>query len=132
MIVKKPEQPLPANKVLFKVPVQYVHYSILSMNFFLIEKKTNFNCPNRMTGYDVKNYLEKIYKIPVMQVKTRVVCGEIKRAKSTKPYLIKEDDYREAIVDLVMIIVFLNTKFKLKIIFSILCYSAKTCSIRIS
>ena len=56
---------------------------------------------NRMTSFDVKNYLEKIYKIPVMHVKTRVVCGEIKKAKSTKPYLIKEDDYREAIVDLV-------------------------------
>ena len=54
-----------------------------------------------MTSFDVKNYLEKIYKIPVMHVKTRVVCGEIKKAKSAKPYLIKEDDYREAIVDLV-------------------------------
>ncbi|KAH9423698.1 54S ribosomal protein L23, mitochondrial [Dermatophagoides pteronyssinus] len=75
MIIKKPEQPLPANKVMFKIPVQ-------------------------MTSFDVKNYLEKIYKIPVMHVKTRVVCGEIKKAKSAKPYLIKEDDYREAIVDL--------------------------------
>lgn len=53
-----------------------------------------------MTKYDVKNYLEKIYKIPVIDVQTRVVTGKIKRAKS-KPYLIKEDDYREAIVDLV-------------------------------
>lgn len=55
-----------------------------------------------MTKYDVKNYLEKIYKIPVMNVQTRVVCGEIKRAKSL-PYLVKDDDYRESIVDLVNI-----------------------------
>lgn len=53
-----------------------------------------------MTSYDVRNYLEKIYKIPVVNVQTRVVCGEIKRVKD-KAYMIKDDDYREALVDLV-------------------------------
>lgn len=74
MKLKKPDIPLPPNKVLFHVPVQ-------------------------MTNHDIKNYLEKIYKIPVMYVKSRVVCGEIKKAKAL-PYLIKDDDYREAIIDL--------------------------------
>ena len=53
-----------------------------------------------MTKWDVKNYLEKIYKIPVVKVNTIVKCGDIKKAKG-KNYLIKEDDYKTAIVDLV-------------------------------
>lgn len=53
-----------------------------------------------MTSFDVRNYLEKIYKIPVVNVETRVVAGNIKKAVG-KPYIVKEDDYREAIVDLV-------------------------------
>lgn len=53
-----------------------------------------------MTPFDVRNYLEKIYKIPVVNVETRVVAGKIKKATG-KPYIVKEDDYREAIVDLV-------------------------------
>lgn len=53
-----------------------------------------------MTKYDVRNYLEKIYKIPVVNVETRVVCGEIKKPQG-KGYLIKGDDYKEALVDLV-------------------------------
>ena len=54
-----------------------------------------------MTKYDIKNYLEKIYKIPVVNVETRVKCGPFKSSNSKKKYLIKGDDYREAIVDLV-------------------------------
>lgn len=53
-----------------------------------------------MTPFDVRNYLEKIYKVPVVNVETRVVAGKIKKATG-KPYIVKEDDYREAIVDLV-------------------------------
>ncbi|XP_054160090.1 39S ribosomal protein L23, mitochondrial-like [Oppia nitens] len=76
MILKKPLDPLPANQVQFKIPVF-------------------------MTKWDVKNYLEKIYKIPVIDVRTHVMCGDIKKAKTTqKPYLIKEDDYKLATVDL--------------------------------
>lgn len=52
-----------------------------------------------MTKYDVRNYLEKIYKIPVVNIETRVVMGKLKRAVG-KGYMIKEDDWREAIVDL--------------------------------
>ncbi|CAN8023510.1 unnamed protein product, partial [Ixodes persulcatus] len=34
-----------------------------------------FVVPLQMTKYDVKNYLEKIYKVPVAQVKTFVMLG---------------------------------------------------------
>uniref|UniRef100_A0A0K8RA45 Large ribosomal subunit protein uL23m n=1 Tax=Ixodes ricinus TaxID=34613 RepID=A0A0K8RA45_IXORI len=58
-----------------------------------------FVVPLQMTKYDVKNYLEKIYKVPVAQVKTFVMLGKIKRAEG-KGYLIKENDYRVAFVTL--------------------------------
>mgnify|MGYP001506672833 CR=1 FL=1 len=54
-----------------------------------------------MTKYDVRNYLEKIYKLPVVNVKTRIVSGEIKRVIGKRPYMVKGDDYCEALVDLV-------------------------------
>jgi large subunit ribosomal protein L23 len=58
-----------------------------------------------MTKWDVRNYLEKIYKIPVINVKTHVKCGDIKRANG-KLYLIKEEDYKKVIVDLVCILLY--------------------------
>lgn len=52
-----------------------------------------------MTRFDVKNYLEKIYKIPVVSVKTKVMTGDFK--KSARGYLIKDEDYRVAYVKMV-------------------------------
>jgi ribosomal protein L23 len=59
-----------------------------------------------MTKYDVRNYLEKIYKIEVKSVHTIVKCGTIKRAPG-KLYLIKENDYKRAIVTLVIINIYI-------------------------
>ncbi|XP_003747897.1 39S ribosomal protein L23, mitochondrial [Galendromus occidentalis] len=58
-----------------------------------------FEVPLQMTQFDVKNYLEKIYKIPVAHVKTEVILGEIKPQR-WKGYLVKNDDYRIATVTL--------------------------------
>ena len=33
-------------------------------------------CLDRMTKYDVKNYLEKIYNVPVGEIRTRIQFGE--------------------------------------------------------
>jgi len=74
MVLQKPKHPLPPNQIQLKVPVF-------------------------MTKWDVKNYLENIYKMPVINVTTRVRCGDIKRAKG-KIYLIKEEDYKTAFVHL--------------------------------
>lgn len=47
-----------------------------------------------MTDYDVKNYLDKIYKIPFVQISSMIKCGKIEPAPG-KNYLIKStDDYR--------------------------------------
>lgn len=64
-MVKPPER-LPANVVMFKTDV-------------------------RMTDWDVRNYLEKIYKVPVSAVKSRIFMGELKG--STKG-ITKKDDYK--------------------------------------
>lgn len=74
MKLVKHEKPLPPNEVKFIIPVQ-------------------------MTRYDVKNYLEKIYKVPVADVRTAIVQGKIRKAEG-KSYLVKEDDFRVAFVTL--------------------------------
>lgn len=52
-----------------------------------------------MTDRDVKNYLEKIYKVPVVNVRT--VPRDAKIEKDFKGDLVKkEDDYRSAYVQL--------------------------------
>ncbi|XP_050024517.2 large ribosomal subunit protein uL23m [Dermacentor andersoni] len=74
MKLVKHEKPLPPNEVKFIIPVQ-------------------------MTKYDVKNYLEKIYKVPVADVRTAIMQGKIRKAEG-KSYLVKEDDFRVAFVTL--------------------------------
>ncbi|XP_013100469.1 large ribosomal subunit protein uL23m [Stomoxys calcitrans] len=56
-----------------------------------------FSVSMEMTKYDVKNYLEKIYKIPVMDVRTRIAMGSTKR-DSTYGYVTKNDDMKIAYV----------------------------------
>uniref|UniRef100_A0A131Z5S9 Large ribosomal subunit protein uL23m n=1 Tax=Rhipicephalus appendiculatus TaxID=34631 RepID=A0A131Z5S9_RHIAP len=74
MKLVKHDKPLPPNEVKFIVSIQ-------------------------MTKYDVKNYLEKIYNVPVADVRTAVMQGKIRRAEG-KGYLVKDDDYRVAFVTL--------------------------------
>lgn len=59
-----------------------------------------FHCSMEMTQHDIKNYLEKIYKIPVVDVKTEVRIGDFFR-DPIKRYVKKKDDYRVAIVTMV-------------------------------
>ena len=44
----------------------YAHILIRAILFF----------PLRMSTYDIKNYLEKIYKVPVLDVSTAVIAGK--------------------------------------------------------
>ena len=67
-----------------------------------------FQVSPEMTRLDVKNYLEKIYNVPVYHVFTRIVSGEVKKpgfldpeSKTTPLY--KEDDIKYAYVTLVSI-----------------------------
>jgi len=46
-----------------------------------------------MTEHDVKNYLEKIYKIPVVELQTTIRAGKFPMAPSRK-FLGHEPDYR--------------------------------------
>ena len=67
-----------------------------------------FQVSPEMTRLDVKNYLEKIYNVPVYHVFTRIVSGEVKKpgfldpeSKTTPLY--KEDDIKYAYVTLVSV-----------------------------
>ncbi|KAH8316926.1 hypothetical protein KR074_005449 [Drosophila pseudoananassae] len=58
-----------------------------------------FSVSMEMTKYDVRNYLEKIYKLPVVDVRTRIALGETKRDQ-TYGYVTKKDDVKIAYVTL--------------------------------
>lgn len=61
-----------------------------------------FKCSMQMTQYDVKNYLTKIYQIPVVDVRTRIAVGET-YMDPHKHYVKKRDDNKLAYVTLVCI-----------------------------
>lgn len=52
-----------------------------------------------MTKYDIRNYLEKIYKIPVVDIRTVVAMGKTKQDE-LKGYVTKGDDCKIAFVTL--------------------------------
>lgn len=58
-----------------------------------------------MTKHDIKNYLEKIYHVPVVDVRTNIGLGKFKRDIG-KGYITKEDDVKFAFVTLVSILSF--------------------------
>lgn len=59
-----------------------------------------FSVSMQMTRHDVRNYLEKIYKIPVIEVRTRIEMGSTKR-DNTYGYVTKNDDMKIAYVTMV-------------------------------
>ncbi|CAL7938853.1 unnamed protein product [Xylocopa violacea] len=68
----------------------------------LVKPETNqpknivqFHCSMEMTKHDIKNYLEKIYNVYPIQVRTRIALG---KTNLRKPFLGKEDDMKIAYV----------------------------------
>lgn len=60
----------------------------------------HFQCSMEMTKFDIKNYLEKIYNVPVVQVRTNISLGRFRRDIG-KGYVVKDDDIKYAFVTLV-------------------------------
>ncbi|KAK5603392.1 hypothetical protein CRENBAI_008565 [Crenichthys baileyi] len=54
-----------------------------------------------MTKYDVKNYLEKIYNVPVGVIRTRIQFGSNKKRNHLNQK-VKQPDYKVAYVQLFM------------------------------
>lgn len=54
-----------------------------------------------MTKHDIKNYLEKIYHVPIIDVRTKISMGKF-RKDSGKGYVVKDDDVKCAFVTLVI------------------------------
>jgi large subunit ribosomal protein L23 len=59
-----------------------------------------FHCSIQMSKQDVKNYLEKIYNIDVVETRTKIEMGRFKR-EQLQNSIIKEDDRKIAFVVLV-------------------------------
>jgi len=74
MVMIKPKDPVPKNEVHFKVPA-------------------------RMTKWDVRNYLEKIYKVPVAGIVSYVKCGRLHLPPGER-LLVKDNDWRMIVVTL--------------------------------
>ncbi|XP_070538025.1 large ribosomal subunit protein uL23m-like [Ptychodera flava] len=74
MALMSPTQPTPPNQVWFK-------------------------CPAEMTKFDIKNYLQKIYNVPVARVNTRVVFAKVWRDHKNRR-IKPEPDYKMAYVTL--------------------------------
>ncbi|XP_050441668.1 probable 39S ribosomal protein L23, mitochondrial [Adelges cooleyi] len=60
-----------------------------------------FAVPTGMSNYDIKNYLEKIYKVTVINVESDIENGLLRRAIRNKyGQVVKDDDFRRAYVTL--------------------------------
>lgn len=67
-----------------------------------------------MTRHDIKNYLEKIYNIDIIEVRTRIAMGKFVRDR-LQGAVIKEDDRKLAYIVLVRSQLFLIFLFKKKL-----------------
>jgi len=63
------------------------------------KNRIEFIVHDGMSKIDVKNYLEKIYNVPVVSVDMRIVQGATRNARN-KQYIVKDDDYKMAYVTL--------------------------------
>ncbi|XP_036284724.1 39S ribosomal protein L23, mitochondrial [Pipistrellus kuhlii] len=63
------------------------------------EDTVQFRIPMEMTRVDVKNYLERIYSVPVAAVRTRVQHGS-NRKRDHRNVRVKKPDYKVAYVQL--------------------------------
>lgn len=61
-----------------------------------------FHCSMEMTKFDVKNYLEKIYNIPIVDVRTNIKMGKFRKDYG-KGYIVKDDDIKCAYIVLVSV-----------------------------
>lgn len=63
-----------------------------------------FACSMEMTKYDVQNYLEKIYNVPVVGVRMYIKMGPTQRDK-VHGYVTKDEDTKMAYITLVGFII---------------------------
>ncbi|XP_026326088.1 39S ribosomal protein L23, mitochondrial [Hyposmocoma kahamanoa] len=57
----------------------------------------HFQCSMEMTKHDIKNYLTKIYNVPVVDVRTKIALGRFRKDPG-KGYIVKDDDIKYAMV----------------------------------
>ncbi|VVC96966.1 probable 39S ribosomal protein L23, mitochondrial [Leptidea sinapis] len=57
----------------------------------------HFQCSMEMTKHDIKNYLDKIYNVPIIDIRTKITTGRF-RKDAGKGYIVKDDDIKYAMV----------------------------------
>ncbi|CAI9738252.1 39S ribosomal protein L23, mitochondrial [Octopus vulgaris] len=62
--------------------------------------RVHFIVHPQMSKIDIRNYLEKIYKVPVVSVSTRTHEGEVKKHPEKRYDAFREDAYKMAYVQL--------------------------------
>ncbi|KAF7474299.1 Hypothetical predicted protein [Marmota monax] len=67
------------------------------------EDTVQFRIPMEMTRVDLRNYLERIYNVPVAAVRTRVQHGS-NRKRDHRNVRIKKPDYKVAYVQLAFLL----------------------------
>jgi len=63
------------------------------------ENKVQFIVSREMSKIDIKNYLEKVYNVPVAHVKTVNKLGKTKQ-NAFADYIVKDEDFKVAFVTL--------------------------------
>uniref|UniRef100_A0A3B3ZTU5 Large ribosomal subunit protein uL23m n=1 Tax=Periophthalmus magnuspinnatus TaxID=409849 RepID=A0A3B3ZTU5_9GOBI len=81
------------------VPLGNPQLRIFRPNWFMRLVRPGPPEDTRMTKYDVKNYLEKIYNVPVGVVRTRIQYGSNKKRNHLNQR-VKQPDYKVAYVQL--------------------------------
>lgn len=71
-----------------------------------------FACSMEMTKFDVKNYMEKIYNVKCVDVRTRIHMPKTRR-EVTAGYVIKDDDVKYAYVIMVRYLFTEMLRFKI-------------------
>lgn len=61
----------------------------------VVPNQIEFHVSMEMTKHDVKNYLQKIYNVPALDVRTRIKMGRFRRCPDGG-YIVKDDDIKVA------------------------------------
>ena len=75
------------------------HETLFGKGSSVPTNKVHFIVSQAMTKHDIKNYLEKIYKVPVANVKTINKMGATRRNIYSSA-IVQDDDYKVAFVTL--------------------------------
>mmetsp|Transcript_19719 Transcript_19719/g.19826 ORF Transcript_19719/g.19826 Transcript_19719/m.19826 type:complete len:94 (-) Transcript_19719:234-515(-) len=83
-----------------KVWFPNIYMRLMSVNTSKTPAQAVFHVPPKMTKFDIKEYLSKIYDIPVLKVSTAIFLGKWKRLYGKRKVIsYKRRNVKKAFVD---------------------------------